>query len=362
MPHRVIVVGGSTGAIAAVRKICANLPSDLPAAVFIVVHIGSQGQDLLADQLNKAGPLPAITAADGMVFEPGHIYVAPADSHLLVDAMAVRLGRGPRENMTRPAVDPLFRSAALSHGPEVIGLILTGMLNDGASGLAAVKECGGVTVVQNPADAEADEMPLGALEACDVDYRASVGDLAALLSELARSPAGPAMPTPRGLALEVDIALGRPCNTPILATIADPIAFSCPGCGGVLSVMKDQNPLRFRCQVGHGYTAKALAAEQECSTDEALRVALRIVEERATLAERMAKDDRLKGRTASAKMLDDRISELRGHAETIRETLIRDNTSLHMPDVLDDEGTAPAIFPSKSLRRGRGTPRRPNGV
>src|ERR1700712_2043370 len=197
MPHRVIVVGGSTGAVAAVRKICADLPPDLPAAVFIVVHIGSQGRDLLAEQLNKAGPLPAITADDGMVFEPGHIYVAPADSHLLLDATAVRLGRGPRENMTRPAVDPLFRSAALSHGPEVIGLVLSGLLNDGASGLAAVKDCGGVTVVQNPADAEAEEMPLGALEACDVDYRAPVGELAALLSELARTTAGPAVACPR---------------------------------------------------------------------------------------------------------------------------------------------------------------------
>jgi two-component system chemotaxis response regulator CheB len=324
MPHDIIVIGGSMGAFEVLQTICANLSPDVPAAVLVATHVGSHGHDLIAGMLDRTGPLPASTAEDGMEILPGHIYVAPADAHLLVVGSMIRLGRGPRENMSRPAVDPLFRSAALSHGPRVIGLVLTGMLNDGASGLAAVKACGGIAVVQNPADAKADEMPLGALEACDVDYRASAPELGPLLDKLARENPGRAMPAPRGLALEVDIALGRPCNTPTLAQIANPIALSCPSCGGVLSVMNDDNPLRLRCQVGHGFTAKALAAEQEGSTDEALRVALRIVEERATLATRMAKDDRLKGRTGSAELLEARVGELRIHAETIRETLIRE--------------------------------------
>ena len=322
MLHDVIVIGGSTGALEALKTICADLSPDLPAAVLVVTHVGPQGQNLIAGLLDRAVPLRASTADEGTEIRAGQIYVAPADSHLLLMGSTLRLGRGPRENMSRPAIDPLFRSAALSYGPAVVGVVLTGMLDDGASGLAAVKACGGVTIVQNPANAAADEMPLGALEVCDVVYRASAAELGQLLNHLAREPVGPSKPVPRRLALEVDIALGRPCNTPTLAQIADPIPLSCPSCGGTMSLMKDENPLRLRCQVGHGYTAKALAAEQEGSTDEALRVALRILEERATLAERMAKDDRLKGRGRGADLLEARVAELRGHAETIRETLI----------------------------------------
>lgn len=324
MPHDIVVIGGSTGAVEVVQQICADLPADLAAAVFVVVHTGALGRDLLAPLLEAAGPMPACSAQDGARIEPGRIYIAPPDAHLVLLSETMKLGRGPRENMTRPAVDPLFRSAALNHGPRVIGLVLTGLLNDGASGLAAIQECGGITIVQNPSDALADEMPLGALEVCDVDYRCSALELGHTLGRLALTPAGEGRPAPRGLALEVDIALGRPSTTPILSQIADPVALSCPACGGVLSVMKEEVPLRFRCQVGHGYSAKALATQQEGSVDEALRVALRIVEERATLATRMVKNDRLNGRLGSAKLLDARIDELRGHAELIRTTLIGD--------------------------------------
>ena len=321
--HDIIVLGGSTGAIEAVQTVCAGLPVDLPAAVFVVVHIAGHSQNLLAGLLRKTGPLRAVTAEDGMTPEAGCIYVAPANSHLLLIGETLRLGRGPRENMTRPAADPLFRSAALSHGPRVIGVVLSGLLNDGASGLVAVKQCGGIAVVQDPQDAGADEMPLGALEACDVDYRASAADMGALLGKLAHQPSGLEAPKPRGLALEVDIALGRPCDASIIAPIAEPVALSCPSCGGVLSAMKEEGPTRYRCQVGHGFTAEALAVDQESSTDEALRVALRIIGERATLAERMAKDARKKGRFSSAHLLEDRVAELRVHAELIREILIR---------------------------------------
>ncbi|MFL5285332.1 MAG: chemotaxis protein CheB, partial [Rhodopila sp.] len=195
------------------KRIFADLPADLPAAVFVVMHIASDGRDMLADILDAAGPMAVKTAAEGDTVENGRAYVAPAGQHLLVDHSTIRLGRGPRENMARPAVDPLFRSAALSYGPRVIGVVLSGKLDDGAAGLAAVKRCGGLTVVQDPADAQADDMPLSAFNACDVDYRAPAAKLAHLLVQLTNELAPLPLPVPGDLALEVQIAAGRPSTT-----------------------------------------------------------------------------------------------------------------------------------------------------
>ena len=288
----IIVIGGSRGAVPALRQLCTELPTDLPATLFIVVHIGRQGRDLLAEILNARSPLPVVTATDGAPIERGTIYVAPADRHLLIWKNRIRLGSGPRENMSRPSVDPTLRSAALQYGPRVIGVVITGMLNDGAAGLACVQQCGGITMVQNPTDAEAADMPWSALESVQVDYTASIADMAEQLAALSREHAGPTRPVPFGTALEVQIALGGVATTQTIAAIADPATFACPSCGGVLSEIKHKPPLRFRCQIGHAYTAVALETQQESATDEALRTALRIIEERATLVERMAEDVR----------------------------------------------------------------------
>ena len=321
--HDIVVISGSMGSFDAVKRLCRELPADLKAAVFIVRHVGRDSGNLLASALNGTGELPVVTATDGMPVENGRIYVAPSDHHLLLIDNVIRLGRGPRENLARPAVDALFRSAALAYGPRVIGVILSGYLNDGASGLAAVRQCGGLAVVQTPADAEADDMPLGALKACDVDYRAAAVDLPSTLCALVDQPPGPQNTPPVGLALEIEIALGRPSDTAILSRIADPVALTCPACSGVLSQMKDGPNLRFRCQVGHAYTAETLYAEQETAVDEALRVALRIVEERVTLLRRMSEDDRNHGRTRSAQTWDARLADCENDAGIIRQALMR---------------------------------------
>lgn len=320
--HRVVAIGGSTGAVNDVKHILVGLPADLPAAVFIVVHVGAQGRNLLAGAFDGCGPLPVTTATDGEPVKPGHVYVAPADQHLLVVDDVIRLGRGPRENMARPSVDALFRSVALTYGARAIGLVITGNLNDGAAGLAAIKRRGGVTAVQNPSDAVAPDMPLGALEASDVDYRAPTGELAPLLASLAQQAPGPELPGSRALELEVDIALGRPCLSTAIAEIPDVSPISCPACGGVLSEIKEP-PLRYRCQVGHGYSGEALAHEQEGSIDEAVRVALRIVDERATLTDRMARDAQAAGRPHSHRTLDDKTRELRGYADVLRHAALK---------------------------------------
>lgn len=308
--HNIIAIGGSAGSIEVIRHICRTLPLDLQASVLIAVHVGASNQNLLAGILDNGGPLSAATAMDGGTIELGRIYVAPADYHLILEGGILRLGRGPRENMARPAIDPLFRSVGISAGSRAIGLLLSGMLNDGASGLADLKRCGGVTVVQNPLDAVESEMPQTALLASDIDYRAPARDLGPLLQRLVHDETGTSIVPPPSVALEVGIALGRPSDTPTIAEIADPVPLACPGCGGTLSQIR-RSPLRFRCQVGHGYTAEALAHEQEGSIDEAIRIALRVIGERAVLMEKLAFDALQAGRTVAASTFQERAKEYR---------------------------------------------------
>ncbi|WP_245329048.1 chemotaxis protein CheB, partial [Bradyrhizobium centrolobii] len=299
-----------------------RLPAGLPAAIFIVLHIPAQGIGILSTVASSASRLPVLQAEDGMKIEPGQIYLAAPDHHLLLSDDRMFLGRGPRENMVRPAIDALFRSAALHHGPRVIGVVLSGLLSDGAAGLNAIKRCGGMTVVQDPSEAIADEMPRRALLATTIDLcvpGASMGDV---LSELVREAPGAALPIPPEIRLEVEIAAGDRIGSDNLISLADPVALTCPACGGVLSEVKEQRPMRFRCQVGHAYTADALAKEQEGRVDEALRVALRIIEERAELVQRMATDGRRGGRSAVAEMYEIRAAEYREYADMIRRVVL----------------------------------------
>lgn len=317
-PGHVIAIGGSTGAIPALATILGHLPATFPAAVLVTIHVGAEGLNQVANILSKNCALPVMTAEEGEEVQAGHVYVAPSDRHLLLIDGCTRLGRGPRENLTRPAIDPMFRSVALDQGPRAIGVILSGLLNDGACGLAAIRRCGGTAAVQNPADAVAVEMPLGALSASDVDYRAPAADLGRLLQTLLEMPLeADKGPAPEDIVLEVDIALGRPCDSALIERIATPCPLTCPACGGVMSEMR-RPPLRFRCQVGHAYTAEAFAAEKDSAVDEAVRVALRIVEERATLTEKMSEDARKAGRRHAETSFRARAEDLRDHAETLR--------------------------------------------
>ena len=299
----IIVIGGSTGSGQVLKLLLSELPRDLEASVFITTHVPSGSGGYLADMLDRTSALPVAQAIDGQPIEKGQVYVAPPDRHLIIDDGTVRLGDGPRENMARPSIDPLFRSAALSYGPRAVGVIVTGMLNDGASGLWAIKQAGGTAVVQHPLDAEADQMPLAALDAVDADAIPTAGELAQVLTDISRTDAGPPVETPHGLELEVDIAVGSRLGAENLREIADPSALTCPDCFGVLSEVRDQRPLRYRCQIGHAQTAEVLASRRQ-DVDEALRLALRIMEERVTLVTRMAKDARGAGRSAVAELYE----------------------------------------------------------
>lgn len=320
----IIVIGGSLGSGAVLRKVLPALPADLPASILIVTHVASVASAYLAEGLSGSCALPVSVAIDGQPVEPGRIYVAPADQHMLLLPGVIRLGHGPRENMARPAIDPLFRSAALAYASRVIGIVLTGYMNDGAAGLFEIKRRGGLAFVQQPGEAEASQMPEAALEAVAVDRIVRTAEMAEALAEAVREDApAPPSPPPADLELEVRIALGRRLGAQELGRIAEPSALTCPHCFGVLSEIQKPGPLRYRCQTGHAFTAQAVMAAQQDGVDEALMIALRVMEERVTVVARMGREARQTGRDALAELYEARAEEYGRYAETLRQAAIR---------------------------------------
>lgn len=325
----IIVIGGSAGSHSALKQIIGDLPADLPASIFIATHVPSHVGGYLAQLLEKSCAIPVLTAVDGQPIERNRIYVAVPDHHLLVIDGTVRLGNGPRENMARPAIDPLFRSAALSYGPRTVGVILSGLLNDGASGLGAIKACGGTAIVQNPLEAVEDQMPLAALETVDADQVAPASGLGHAISEVVTENAGPPVAPSESLQLEVEIASGARLGSEELLKIADAVPLTCPDCQGVLSEVRNEKPLRYRCQIGHAVTAEIVDARAD-RVEEALRLALRVMEERVTLVARMAEDARRTGRSTVAHLYESRSEEYSRYAKVLRDAavaLLRDRNA-----------------------------------
>jgi two-component system chemotaxis response regulator CheB len=310
----IIVVGTSAGGIEALQKLLAGLPADLPAAVFIVLHSAPNSPGVLARILDAAGPLPVKYAVRGDRIEPGHVYVAPADHHLIIVPGHVELSRGPKENRFRPAIDPLFRSAAQTYGPRVVGVILTGGLDDGTNGLWAVKQLGGTAVVQDPAEALAPSMPLSALRHVHVDHQVRVADLASLLVQLAATPADAVegdLAVPEEVNIEVDIAREDKGSEAGVWTLGEPSKYACPECHGVLLQMKEAIPVRFRCHTGHAYTIESLLSEMGDVIEDSLWTAIRALEERAMLMRHMGRKHDGDELLATAEETDRRASLVR---------------------------------------------------
>lgn len=318
-----VVIGGSAGSVGPLRTILSSLPPDFPAAIVIVLHVPSDSTGIFNTVAAASASLPVHVAKDGMMLERGHIYLGVPNFHLIVQDGLLRLGSGPRENLVRPAIDPLFRSAAASHGSRAIGVILSGMLNDGADGLRAIKRCAGIALVQAPSDSAASDMPLAALEATSVDLSTEAENLGAAILRHINEEIDPGGQVDHDILVEIEIALGSRYNSQVAAEISQPVPLTCPDCGGVLSQVNAARPLRFRCQVGHSYTSKTLLHEKEGSVDEAVRVALRIVEERAELVGRMGKDAAEAGRTGMAEMYEGRAAEYRRYADTLRAAVLK---------------------------------------
>lgn len=291
MPTKdIIVIGASVGGIEALKTIVGGLPQDFPASLFVVLHISPDSPGVLSDILDRAGTLPAANALDTERIKSGRIYVAPPDRHLIIEPNRVRLTRGPKENRFRPAVDPLFRSAAQVYGPRVIGLILTGFLDDGAAGLWAVKRLGGTAIVQDPQDALADSMPRSALRQVEADHCLPVAEIASLLVRLTQNAMAEKgrLEVPEELEIEVRIAAEETALETGVLKLGEPSKYACPECHGVLLQLNQENRTRFRCHTGHAYSADSLLAEISENIEDSLWNSIRAIEERVLLLRHMA--------------------------------------------------------------------------
>jgi two-component system chemotaxis response regulator CheB len=326
----IVVIGASAGGIQALTTLVAGLPTDFPASILVVVHIPPYAISRLPDILSRSGPLPAVHALQGEVIEPGRIYIAPPDRHLLVRSGQIELSRRPRENHCRPAIDPLFRTAARAYGPRVIGIVLSGALYDGSMGLLAIKMRGGMAIVQDPKEAIVDSMPRRAIERVTAEHILPVAEIAAALTDLVRQPVMVQGGT--SIVNTVD-AEGR-----LEAVIAEDFVeqasngrteettlFTCPDCGGVLWQGVEGPELRFRCHVGHAFAPEVLLSQKSEELETALWSSLRLLKEKATLSLQLANRTRGSGNGKAAVQAADRIAEQAElddrHARAIQELL-----------------------------------------
>jgi two-component system chemotaxis response regulator CheB len=323
MGRDLIVVGASAGGLEALVQLVRGLPPGLPAAVCIVCHFPPGSSSALPDILSRHGPLLARHARADEPIYPAHIYVAPPDYHLLVEPGVVRLDHGPRENRFRPAIDPLFRSAARAYGPRVIGVLLSGGLGDGIAGLLAVRGASGLGVIQDPADAICPNLPRDARTIAGADHVAPAAELGRLLTQLLPT-------TPNGGGSPMTDSVER-----ITQTVAHDMQeqeqgarrgtvslFSCPECGGCMWQLDDQKLVRFRCHVGHAYAAETLLDEQSAALEAALWTAVRTFREKAILSRQLAGEARVEGQTDRAQRLEEEARLAEHYGELIQQALV----------------------------------------
>ncbi|MDT5008529.1 MAG: two-component system, chemotaxis family, protein-glutamate methylesterase/glutaminase [Mycobacterium sp.] len=325
----VVAVGASAGGVEALTRFVAGLPPDLPYAVLVTLHLPSGSPSVLARILDRSGPLPVESAADGAPLEPGTISVAVPDRHLLVHDHRIALSQGPTENSHRPAINALFRSVAVAFSCRAVSVVLSGVLDDGALGSAAIRSRGGTTIAQSPSDALFPAMPLAAIEAGVIDHQVEAGEVGPLLMRLAkRTFEEPEMKRDANLELENRIAMSRRFSTDFnTEDLGSPSGYTCPDCHGSLTSVSQGN---YRCHVGHAWTADALLGARDGEIEGALWVAMRSLTEKAKLSRRMAEQ-------VSAGMLRDRYQAIAEETERAMSVL---GTRLMDAYAQDEESSA----------------------
>ena len=322
----IVVVGASAGGMQALETMAAGLPPDLHAAVFVVWHLAPGVKSVLPTVLNRASRIPALYPKDGDPIEPGRIYVAPNDHHLLLERGYVRVAKGPKENRFRPAVDPLFRSAAYLYSTRVIGVVLSGALDDGTAGLWAIKMRGGTAVVQDPADAVHRSMPLSALDNVTVDHKLPARQIGPLLGRLVREQAAPEpiMAAEARDRMEAEIKIAREADSRLedIQQYGEFSPFTCPDCHGVLATFRDGNIIRFRCHTGHAVSSGALLEASTGQVEERLMDALRALDEVIMLLNHMGEDYARGGNTTAAEQCFNRAREAYERSRPIREAAL----------------------------------------
>lgn len=279
--RNIVVIGGSTGGFEAFKRIVQGLPPDLDASIFIVWHMSANLRGILPEVLSKLTTIKVAHAYDNEPILPNRIYIAPPDYHLLVEEGYVRVTHGPKENRFRPAVDPLFRSAAYAYGNRVIGVVLSGGLDDGTAGLWRIKYSGGIAVVQDPADAEATSMPENALREVQVDHCVPIADMAALLVKLTAEEVIEKTVHMKDEKTKIEIGIAAEENALKKGSLNIGVLspYTCPECHGVLSKIMDGDLARFRCHTGHAYSVDTLMASVTEKVEDSLYSAIRVMDE-----------------------------------------------------------------------------------
>ena len=325
----VVVIGASAGGVGFLQKLVQGLPRDFPASVFVTLHLPDGAHSVLPNILSRAGQLPARHPQNGEVIRPGQIYIAPPGFHMTIESHGVRVTRGAREHGLRPAIDPLFRGAALAFGPRAIGIVLSGLLDDGTAGLVAIKRAGGLAIVQDPRETEWPSMPQSALDHVTVDYCLPADQIGRLLSTLVAKEGTITMAgdTDDDTRDKNDDTVEHELK--VLTQHEDeddkpgvPSPYSCPDCGGVLWELRDGEMLRFRCRVGHAYTTETLTTGQALMVEQSLWSALRALEEQAAVKRRLGERARRRGNDATADQFERRSKDLEQHAQRVRDLLM----------------------------------------
>lgn len=320
--RNIVVIGASAGGIEALKTLTESLPRDFSAAVFIVLHIPADSPNLLPLVFGKS-KLPVRSAVDRQEIEPGQIYVAPADHHLLLHGRYIELSRGPKENRHRPSIDPLFRSAAREHGNRVIGVVLSGMLDDGSAGVTAIRRAGGVCVAQDPREAFCPSMPQCAIDTGAVEYVVPLAQMPALFTKLLNEDLAQrhgAATSTQEKASEKAMA-GKEPSTPG-TTGGRLLPITCPDCGGTLWEQRQDQNIHFQCHVGHAYSAQTLVEGNAEALEEALWMALRIIQERITICRELAAVDRPHG-SSTTKHFAEEQQDAEAKADLLRSVLHR---------------------------------------
>lgn len=332
-PTPIIVIGASTGGVDALKRLVARLPGDLPAALCVVLHMSPHHPTRLHEILSDNGPLPARLARDGDPIAPGTICVGVPDRHLLVKADSLGVVFGPRENRSRPSIDVLFRSAAAYHATRVTAVLLTGNLDDGVSGLAGVKRCGGVAIVQDPADCEAPDLPQAAIAQVPVDHILPLGGIAAILPEILAQPVRPRPEIPEEIREEVKVSEHEVPDLDHMQAMGEPTPYTCPECGGSLWKARNE-PTRYICHTGHAFSQESYLNGQAEVIENSLWSAMRYVQERIDVLQKMSAAERGRGRDRFAAELDRKVADMKHHVLVVREFV--------MSGVLKDRDKLPA--------------------
>jgi two-component system chemotaxis response regulator CheB len=332
----IIVIGASAGGVEALTTLARVIAPDLPAAILVVLHVAPHGNSVLPQLLGRASRMPAEHVVHGEKIVPGRWYVAPPDHHMIVRDDTIHLGRGPSENGHRPAIDPLFRSAASHYGSRVIGVVLSGSLDDGTAGLLAVKQGGGLAVVQDPIEAMYPSMPLSAIESVEIDHILPVAEIGPLLRQLTRKPVDlsvvPVATDREDTATEAAVAEEGQSAMEELDSRGVPSAFACPDCHGVLWEVREGDLVRYRCRVGHAYLPHSLAVAQSEQLEESLWIALRTLKESSALSKRLAERARGRKMPSMAVAYDTRAREASERAAVIEDVLKRGRLSASVED------------------------------